>query len=105
MSNNQTPKKVDADLGKLLIYVVLVFLAGIVLLFLVVPFIISIFSENFQGQSHPIKKWSCTEKGCELSINGKYDTQEECKRNGCKIKEHKHKNVKFAKELEKYYYF
>lgn len=105
MSNNQNTEKVFNIFKKIPPFFILVFLGVVGFLLLVVPSIFSIFSEKFQGHSHPIKKWSCTEKGCELSINGKYDTQEECKRNGCKIKEHKHKNVKFAKELEKYYYF
>jgi hypothetical protein len=25
------------------------------------------------------KKWKCTEKGCELSIDGEHDTPEKCK--------------------------
>ena len=49
------------------------------------------------------KKWSCKEGGCELVLGGDYDTEEECKKSGCKLKE-TDKKVTFAKDLKTYYY-
>ena len=48
------------------------------------------------------KKWSCSETGCELTLGGQYDTEEECKKSGCKLKELK--KVTFSDNLHTYYY-
>ena len=47
-------------------------------------------------------KWSCSETGCELTLGGEYDTEEECKNSGCKLKDLK--KVTFNDKLHTYYY-
>jgi hypothetical protein len=69
---------------------------GILLLIILVASFFLSTNENYNNS----KKWSCSENGCELSINGKYNTKEECQKKGCAL----HKKVTFSDNVQKIYY-
>lgn len=74
------------------------YLAGFVVLLFFIGFVCWYNTDGYADG----KKWSCSESGCELVLGGEYDTEEECKKSGCKLP--KKKKVSFTNNIDTYYY-